>query len=774
MSRILPLFMLCTLSLTAYSQSVISGWVTDESNNGVPFANVVMLNYSDSTVVSGTITDIDGNFSLKTVKNGLLKVCCIGFEDYYYDGSQDNMPTIVLKKTDLLLDEINIIAERQKIQIKNDAMVTNIGGTPIAKLSDIQHVLNVVPGVVSQNETLTVLGKGAPLVYINNRKIRDLAEVYQLLPDNIKNIELITNPGAKYDSEVKAVLKINTIAPTGEGFSVDNKLIGGYQYKCYFADNIKLNYRHKNLDMFASVGYSDKKYKENVLSTDETFISSYYNMLTDDDNYNRYKPVSAKVGTNYDFKSGKSIGFVYSNNFANSDIESFAEMALWQDGTLYDNLFTANTGSNKSEYHLANAYCSGSMLSWNYEIDYDAMYNYSDYGYKITETAKATDSPNTTSPSVEPIAMDCNEKNNALLNAFKTEACKDIFNGEISIGTEHSFVNRKGICKYLQNAANNSNCRVKECNSAIYSEVSQEFDNWGFSFGLRYEFVRSNYYEFEIKQNEYCRKYHNLFPSIAFDFSLGETDFSLSYDRSVQRPCYDQLGNQLGFVNSYAYETGNPRLKPSYFDDFCVNIVYKDLSLMADFLINFDYIYDAYTTYGYDLKASLVKPENYDKFHQFQTTISYTPTFGFFRPNVSASVFCQDMSIVFCGEKKVFDKPYGIIRLSNLFEMPWQTTASVVLRYSTAGDDELGWIDNNFICNCEISKVFDNWTVSLVCDDVFKTAKQHFNMYGNIRKCTIKKYSDTRKIELSIRYKLNPAKSKYKGTGAGNDEKERM
>lgn len=760
------------VNFAAWGQT-ISGGVFAEDGLPVAFANVVLM-AADSSYVDGTITDADGKFTIKkNVDATFLTVSCLGYEKQTLNVNAD-VSRIVLKKSDLLLDEINIIAERKKIQIKNDAMVTNIGGTPIAKLSDIQHVLNVIPGVVSQNETLTVLGKGAPLVYINNRKIRDLSEVYQLSPDNIKNIELITNPGAKYDSEVKAVLKINTIAPTGEGFSVDNKLTGGYQYKCYFADNLKLNYRHKNLDVFASAGYSCKKYKENVLSTDETFISSYYNMLTDDDNYNRHKPFSSKVGMNYDFKSGKSIGFAYSNRLTNSDIESCTATELRQDGTLCDNLITANIGDSKSGFHLVNAYNSGSLLSWNYEIDYDAMFNYSDYDYKIAEAVKATDTYFSASLANEPIVLDCNEKNGALLNAFKTEICKDILSGEISIGTEHSFVNRKGVCKYLQYVANNSNCRVKETNSAIYSELSQEFDNWGFTLGLRYEFVRSNYFEYEVKQNEYCRKYHNLFPSVSFDFSLGGADLSLSYDRSVQRPYYDQLGNQFGFINRYAYETGNPRLKPSYFDDFCVNIVYKDLSFMADFFVNYDYIYDAYTTYGDDCKASLIKPENYDKFHQVQTTVSYTPTFGFYRPNLSASVFWQDMSIVFCGVKKVFDKPYGAFRFGNLFELPWQTTASAVLRYTTAGDDELGWIDDNFTCNCEISKIFGNWTVAFVCDDVFKTANQHFNMYGNIRKCTIKKHSDTRKIELSIRYKLNAAKSKYKGTGAGNEEKDRI
>ena len=373
------------ISFSVYSQVEVSGRIVDEENHGLPYVNVVMLNHGDSTLITGTISDFDGNFSFKTEKKVFLKVSCIGYEDYYIDNLQINMPEIVLRQSYLQLDAVDIIAERKKIQIKGDAMVTNVSGTPIAKLSDIQHVLNVVPGLVSQNETLKVLGKGEPLVFINNRKIRDLSEVFQLSPDNIKNIELITNPGAKYDSEVKAVLIINTVAPTGEGLSIDNKLSVGYQYKTYYSDNLKLNYRKKNLDVFASCAYSETKSHENVISTDETFLSSYYNMHTDDDNYAHKRPFSSKIGLDYGFNSGNSIGIQYSNALGNSDMESCTSAKTYQDQFFSDMLHSNNTGESKSGCHLVNVYNSGRLLSWDYEMDFDAMFMSSDYEHLIDE-----------------------------------------------------------------------------------------------------------------------------------------------------------------------------------------------------------------------------------------------------------------------------------------------------------------------------------------------------------------------------------------------------
>ncbi|MBQ5540099.1 MAG: outer membrane beta-barrel protein [Bacteroidales bacterium] len=671
---------------------------------------------------------------------------------------------LISDSSDVNLDEITVVARRQFTKIKDGAVVTKISGSPIAKLSDIQHVLNVIPGVVSQNESIKILGKGEPLIYINNRKIKDLSEVYMLSPDNIKNVELITNPGAKYDSEVKAVLKINTLKPCGEGFSADNKLSFGYQYKPYYSDNLKVNYRKENLDLFAAVNFGETKSKENVVSTDETFLSSYYNLFTDDYNYSLRKPFSSKIGMNYVFKSGNSVGFNYSNKLQTSDIESFTFTNLRQDGSLTENLNSNNNGSKKSGYHQINVYNSGSFLSWDYETDFDVMYNFSDYNHLINEVSDAG----------KTIVLDCGEKNDAALYAFKLEFYKEILSGGITIGTENSFVNRKGICEYLQNADNNSDSRVKESNSAFYGEFNQDFDNWSFTLGLRYENVKSDYFEYEIRQKEYCRKYQNLFPSVSVDFALGETNFSVSYDRNIQRPYYEQLGNNIGFINRYSYETGNPLLKPAYFDDFCVNFVYKDLTLTADYLINHDYIYEAYSGYGGNEQVSLLKHENYDKFHNFQTAVSYNPAFGFYRPNLYAGLFWQDMSIDFCGEKKTFDKPLGVFRFGNLLELPGKTTLHLDLNFLTSGDDELGRVDRTFSVNFEVSKILRNWTVSFLCDDVFKTENHCFNFYGNIRKCTVEKLSDTRKIEIALRYKFNPAKSKYKGTGAGNKEKWRL
>ena len=760
---ILTILTLILLHVATFAQ--ISGTVSDQNGEKIPFANVVLLK-NDTIFLSGTITDENGKYEFADTQNAdLLKVSYIGYVDFSRDiSANETVIDVVLESSDVNLDEITISARRQITQIKDGAMITNISGSPLSKLTDIQHVLNFVPGVVLQNETITVLGKGEPLVYINHRKIKDLSEVFMLSPDNIKNIKLISNPSAKYDSEVKSVLIINTINPTGEGFSIDNKLSIGHQYKFYFIDNLKVNYRNKQIDMFAAVNFSEKKINETVISTDETFLSSYYNMFTDDDNYFYTKPISSKFGVNYDFKSGNSIGFQYSNRLSNRDITSTTITNLRKDGILCENLNSTNIGSNKSGFHQANIYNSGSLLSWDYEIDLDAMSIFSDYNHLINEV----------SDDGEKIVLDCNDKNDASLYALKLEFCKEIIGGDLTIGTEHSFVDRNGVCVYLQNTDNNSDCHVKERKSAIYSEFCKTNDNWSFSLGLRYEHIRSDYFEYEIRQVENCRKYQNLFPSVSFDFSFGKTDLSISYDRSVQRPYYEQLGNNIGFISRYSYETGNPLLKPSYFDDFCINLGCGDFTFMADFFINHNYIYDSYTLYKNNEQISLIKPDNYKKFNSLQTSIAYNSTFGFYRPNLSASLYWQNMSIEFCKEKKTFDKPYEIIKFDNLFQLPKQIIFNFGLNYFAAGDDELGWIDNNFTCNFEISKTLGNWTVSLLCDDIFKTENQHFTLYGNIRKCTIEKHSDTRKIELTVHYKFNPTKSKYKGTGAGNDEKERM
>lgn len=114
-------------------------------------------------------------------------------------------------------------------------------------------------GTSEENDAYEVFGKGSPIIYVNGRLLRDLSELDQLKSEDIKNVELITSPGARYDASVKAVVKITTRPIKGEGFGFDVR--SGYNQWEYagFVEQLNWNYRRDKLDVFGTVYYRKVK-----------------------------------------------------------------------------------------------------------------------------------------------------------------------------------------------------------------------------------------------------------------------------------------------------------------------------------------------------------------------------------------------------------------------------------------------------------------------------------------------------------------------------------
>ena len=111
---------------------------------------------------------------------------------------------------------------------------------------------------------MEVLGKGVPLIYINNRKVRNLDELDRLNSENIKQGELITNPGAEYGASVGAVLKLKTTGNKNDGFGVGVRSVVDYAHKVGNNDQINMEYHRKGLDVFGAFQYRLEHLKEEI------------------------------------------------------------------------------------------------------------------------------------------------------------------------------------------------------------------------------------------------------------------------------------------------------------------------------------------------------------------------------------------------------------------------------------------------------------------------------------------------------------------------------
>ena len=207
---------LVSLAATA---TPITGRVLDEKQEPMAYANVVLLNRVDSTFVQGTVTAYDGSFVLNIEGvDGIIKVSSVGYTTRCVNVHSGNVGDIVMEPDVAMLGEVLVQGQCPAHKLGKEGLLTTVEGSILSKLGTAEDVLRNVPGVQRKADGLEVFGKGKPLIYINNRLLRDASELNELKSEDIVSVEVITSPGAKYDASVQSVIRIKTRKPQGEGW----------------------------------------------------------------------------------------------------------------------------------------------------------------------------------------------------------------------------------------------------------------------------------------------------------------------------------------------------------------------------------------------------------------------------------------------------------------------------------------------------------------------------------------------------------------------------
>lgn len=245
------LCLLCSLVCACgLSAQTITGKLTDEQNQPLPYANVVILSLPDSAFVNGTVSAEDGSFSLNaTTPDQIIRITSVGYTTVYKPVQPADLGTVRLIPDTQLLNEVVIKGDLPRTRVKGDAMVTTVTGSILEKAGTGNDLLNKIPGVSAEEGSVNVFGSGAAEIYINGRKMRDASELEQLESNNIKSVEVVRNPGARYDASVAAVIRIFTKKPEGEGFGFNNRTGIYYRYNWSELNQFNFNYRKGGFDL---------------------------------------------------------------------------------------------------------------------------------------------------------------------------------------------------------------------------------------------------------------------------------------------------------------------------------------------------------------------------------------------------------------------------------------------------------------------------------------------------------------------------------------------
>ena len=200
----------------------LTGTIIDENRQPVPYANVYLLHPSDSTVIGGGVSNEAGVFVIPYEQPTVLaRISYVGYKTVYRLCNNEQVGIIQIKPETMTIKGVVVSGERPKVQLQGNSLVMNVEGTVMERMGTAEDVLSRVPTISKKGETFEILGKGVPLIYLNNRKLTDLQELKNIQSDNIKNVEVIQNPGARYEASVNAVIIIRTKRTAGEGLGVE-------------------------------------------------------------------------------------------------------------------------------------------------------------------------------------------------------------------------------------------------------------------------------------------------------------------------------------------------------------------------------------------------------------------------------------------------------------------------------------------------------------------------------------------------------------------------
>ena len=780
MTSILALMMI-TLTASSKTQDW-GGKVVDEKGEPMPFVNVVLLSLPDSAFVQGGMTDEQGMFKIVTdVNEGLFKVTSVGYETLYIKAGQDL--TIQMKEDTQLLKEVVVKGQLPKTHVKGDAMRTTVAGTILEKAGTVSDALKRIPSLEADRDgKVNVLGRGAAEVYINGRRVQDPSELSRLRSEQIQHVDVVQNPGARYAASTKAVVRITLKKAQGEGISFRDNAGYLYQYGNAFTNNLDVNYRTGGLDITASLWAGDDRHYKGLQNNDLLYyigpnrIDGYTTQETTHD----WKGWSPQLQINYMVNENHSFGAFYKyDRRPSGELKSFFCTDSYENG-----LFTERSESNiwqdeSFHKHIFNAYYNGKVGMLGIDLNVDGLFDDTKAPGSTYET--------TTAVGESPVKRNM-ESNTVSGNNFW--ASKLIFSypvlmGNLSIGGEYSYNHRTDSYDFTSTESipvKTTDTEINEKSSAVFVEYGRPFGKVFVQAGLRYEHLKNDYFDFGKRQDEVCRDYGDWFPTAVISAPVGNVQLSLTYRRDIERPAYGNLTSSTIYLNRYAFQSGNPYLLPTYTHSLVLNAGYK----WANLTLNYGRIKDVVTmsTEPYpgsdDPLVSLVRPINsQEDYNQMSVSLSARPTMGCWHPMWYAyAVFQNYKSPTADGSILTLNKPYLTLVWQNDIELPkgWRLNAS--MQWSTKGDYNNNRITaHRFYTGIGIQRDFNlkslgTLTADLRCADIFNTNKTDAIIYG-FRELSARNPA-RRTFSLDLTWKFNEARSKYRGSGAGEKQKARM
>lgn len=744
------------------------GRIVDERGNAAEYATIALLSPIDSTIVGHGVSNENGSFVIPcNSRKVLARITYIGYKTVNRIYNNTEMGIIKLQPKTMIVKGVVVKGDRPQYKMLSGGMEVAVEHTLLSKMANTFEVLSLLPRVSVDGQKISVFGKGTPIVYINNKRVNDNNEIVNITPDNIKSISVITSPGAEYDAEVESVIRIRTKERRANGFSLRTDAYGKYNKWMADYENISARYQTKKFEIANSIwtmGTHDGE--DNNLITDIYLPDKHYynDQLIHLDTNNRF--LSEKLSADYSLNDSNSVGGSYryygmlkgrTNSVSRQDVllNGMAQGSIDQNEVMKPSL----------SLHQADVYYVGKV--GHVGVDFNATYyavknRRNDEGFEISKELGNQE-------------VHSSNRQNSDMWAGKLVVNIPLWKGNMSVGTEMSKTDSHGTFLNEEQLVPSTKTDIHERNIAGFAQYGLVLNKWTVGLGVRYENIVRDYLSDGVKQDDVSRKYNNFFPNLSVSWNKGNWNWQLNVNEKIHRPSYRQLGNFMQFDNRFLYEGGNPTLQPEKVFNVEAMMIYKWLNVS----VGYKYLKDVmeWTKYIYPGKEFAYNTSlNFDHKQLLYASVYVSPKFGIFRPTWGFNYNQQFFDTKKYGASKALSKPLLSCSLNNNFALSETMNATISLNASTTHADGFLMMKSDYSVNLQFDKSFANrtWIIYLSANDIFKTAKERWTMYGLGAGTTKDCYNYTRNISLQVTYNFNAKRSKYKGTGAGNEEKSRL
>ena len=746
------------------------GRVVDAAGQPVPYANIAALASSDSAIVAACLSGEDGCWQFgEAVHPKLLRVTAVGYEPLYYRVQTPVGHLILTLRSDSLtaLAEATVTYRRPAVSLKDGALVTSVENSTLSKAGTAEDVLRQVPGIIRKGDeagSLEVIGRGKPLFYINGRQVRDLNELKQLSSEEIKSVEVIQNPGVRYDASVSAVVRIRTTRLKGEGWGISLTENLHQGKKTSNLTTLKLNYRRQSLDVYAGGSFTAQGSYWNT-SLDQTTHTpdTLWFLPMGQHSESKMQQASFNTGFNYDWGNSHSVGMRYQlDHTIKMDWWATVDSRIQANGQPYDELNNRLSGSGENRpQHAINAYYTGKIGQGELSIDADFFAsNTGSNDHTVEQSAEFDDRDFWTQ----------NRVRSRLLMA-RAQYEWPWLGGKVALGVQYTFTNRHDNFWIPQNnfGVGAARSKQREQNGAAFVQYSALFaKRYQFAAGLRYEHAVYDYWQNGSLRQDQSPVYNNVFPSLSLATAWGKgkhpVQFMLAYAAQTIRPDYEQLSNNVTYGNRFLLQTGNPLLKPTIKHSVTATTVWNFLQGVVMFTHHTNGILN-WGSSNPDKPAVTTVSHINRSYSQLMFSVTASPVLGWYRPQFNISYLQSFLKLPTLGSMQRFYNPLLSINLNNYFELPAGFRLNVMYNLSTRGHyDNIQLANMMHYVEASVSRSFlkDQLTVNVGCEDIFHSVSQ--GIYTNMETSRFYQKGDgeTRRFFLKINYNFNAMRNRYK------------